>query len=67
MALDPYKRISHRNDLSKNDKRPLSSRVPWLIGAVGLIAMLAIVYQLSVMGISSTTLQDFGWYGETPP
>jgi hypothetical protein len=67
MALDPYQRISRRNGLSGNDKPPNGSRVPWLIGVVGLIAMLAIVYQLSVMGISSRTLQDFGWYGEPPP
>ena len=58
MALDPYRR-------GKDNRAPIP-RAPWIIGAVGLIAMLGIVYQLSVAGFSSNTARLADWMVQTP-
>jgi hypothetical protein len=69
MALDPYRRIvrrkfSHRPGI---DSPPTTSRVPYVIGVIGLIALLGVVYQLSVSGLSGRTAQLFTWSVQTPP
>jgi hypothetical protein len=52
MALDPYKRVLKRSQRRSDGQWRRFSRVPYLIGACGLIAMLILVYQLSVTGIN---------------
>ena len=67
MALNPYRRkvtASHQRGI---DDVPAQSRVPLIVGAVGLVAMLALVYSLSVMGVGSTAAQLFAWHVQSPP
>jgi hypothetical protein len=52
MALDPYKRVLKRSQRRSDGKWRRFSRVPYLIGACGLIAMLILAYQLSVTGVN---------------
>lgn len=52
MALDPSKRVTRRRWRRVSKDGPHESRVPYLIGACGLIAMLALVYKLSVSGFN---------------
>ncbi len=66
MALDPHRRL-HRRHRADSDDVPKTSRVPWVIGAIGFVAMLVLVYQMSVSGISSITEQMFSWQQQTPP
>lgn len=69
MALDPYRRIARRkrNYRPGIDSPPTASRVPYVIGAIGLIALLGVVYQLSVSGLSGRTAQLFSWSIQAPP
>jgi hypothetical protein len=69
MALDPYRRIAKRKPTYRSgiDLPPTTSRVPYVIGAIGLIAMLGVVYQLSVTGLSGRTAQLFSWSVQAPP
>jgi hypothetical protein len=66
VALDPRRRLQRRHRAGNGDV-PKTSRVPWIIGAIGFVAMLALVYQMSVSGISSTTQQMFSWQQQSPP
>ena len=53
MALDPTKRVYKRRvrRLLNGDPQELS-RVSYLVGACGFVAILALVYKLSVSGIN---------------
>jgi len=53
MALDPTKRVHRRRLWRRSETNQQEwSRAPYLIGFCGLIAMLALVYKLSVSGIN---------------
>ena len=69
MALDPYRRIARRKSSYRPgiDPTPTTSRVPYVIGVIGLIALLGVVYQLSVSGLSGRTAQLFSWTVQPPP
>jgi hypothetical protein len=67
MALDPYRRILKRQYRPGIETPPRVSRVPYVMGIVGLIAMLGIVYQLSVTGFAGKTAQLFSWSVQPPP
>jgi hypothetical protein len=68
MALNPYHRKSSPKYRAGLDTPPpKTSRVPWLISAIGLIALLGIVYQLSVSGLSTETAKFFTWSVQPPP
>ena len=67
MALNPYYRKSSRRYRARTKVPPKTSRVPWIMGAIGFIAMLGVVYQLSVSGISSKTAHLFTWTVQPPP
>ena len=66
MALDPYRRVSHLHYRPGIDDPPKPSRVPWIMGFIGLIALLGLVYHLSVSGISSETIR-LSWTTQPPP
>jgi hypothetical protein len=67
MALDPYRRITSRKYRpNKNNRAPIP-HAPWVVGAIGLVAMLAIAYQLSVTGFSGKTMRLADWVAQTPP
>jgi hypothetical protein len=69
MALDPYRRLTRRKPVFRPgiDSPPPTSRVPYVVGAIGLIALLGVVYQLSVSGLSGRTAQLFSWSVQSPP
>lgn len=70
MALDPYRRKTKAEErYATHEVSPLrhQHRAPVIIGAIGLVAMLALVYYLSVMGIDSNTAQSFAWGIQPPP
>jgi hypothetical protein len=66
VALDPHRRLQRRHRTGNGDV-PKTSRVPYVIGAIGFVAILVLVYQMSVSGISSTTKQMFSWQQQSPP
>jgi hypothetical protein len=70
VALDPYRRKTKAKErYAMHDVPALrhQPRVPLIVSAFGLVAMLALVYYLSVMGIDSKTAQLFAWSIQPPP
>jgi hypothetical protein len=68
MALDPYRRkMTARYRRGVDDVPQQSSRVPFVVSGIGLLAMLALVGYLGVMGIESKTAQLLAWYVQPPP
>jgi hypothetical protein len=67
MALDPYRRKMRARFQRGTDDAPEQSRVPLVVSGIGLVAMLALVYYLGVMGLDSTTAQLFAWHIQPPP
>jgi hypothetical protein len=67
MALNPYFRKRQPRYRPKIDVTAKPSRVPWIMGLIGFIALLGMVYQLSVSGMSSKTAQLFAWTVQPPP
>jgi hypothetical protein len=67
MALDPYRRNSQPPYRPGIDDPPKNSRVPWIMGAIGFIAILGIVYNLSVSGFSGKPVQLSDWIVQAPP
>jgi len=60
MALDPYKRGLRRSQRITNSRWKRFSRVPYIIGACGLIAMIGLVYKLGEAGIN----QFIAWHAQ---
>ena len=70
MALDPYRRKTKAKERHAVYDVPAlrhQPRAPVIVGAIGLVAMLALVYYLSVMGLDSKTAQLFAWSIQPPP
>jgi hypothetical protein len=67
MALDPYRRNARPPDRRRIDDPPKASRVPWIMGAIGFIAVLGIIYNLTVTGFFGKTVQLSAWTVQTPP
>ena len=70
MALDPYRRKMKAKDRHTMHDVPAlrhQPRVPMIVSAIGLVAMLALVYYLSAMAIDSKTAQLFAWSIQPPP
>lgn len=66
MALDPHYRRPEPYYRLGIDDPPKPSRVPWAVGFIGLIALLGMVYYLSVAGFSSETARPT-WTVQEPP
>jgi hypothetical protein len=66
VALDPHRRLQSRHRAGNGDV-PKTSRVPWIVGAIGFVVMLVLLYQMSVSVISGTTEQMFSWQQQSPP
>lgn len=67
MALDPYRRKLKGGYRRGVDDVPTQSRVPMIVGAVGLLGLLALVYNLSVTSIGGSALDLFASYVQSPP
>lgn len=66
MALNPYHRKSEAKYRAGIDETPKASRMPWIMGAIGFVAMLGVVYQLGVSGLSGQVAR-FTWTVQPPP
>jgi len=66
VALDPYRRKTRSSRLALGGPAK-RSRVPLVMGVLGLLAMVALVFQLGTLGFRSKTTQMFAWHIQSPP
>jgi hypothetical protein len=67
MALDPYRRKTKARYVRRVDGGSGRSRVAVVMGAVGFIAMLLLVYNLGQMNFGGTAARLFASHVQTPP
>jgi len=67
VALDPYRRTTKAKYRRGADDGREGSRVPMIVSALGLVVMLALVYNLGVMSIRRGTAELFAWNVQSPP
>lgn len=68
MALDPYRRKTKARYRQRIDGSPGRSRVSVVLGLVGFIAMLGLLYNLGqISELSTTASRLFAWNVQSPP